>query len=89
MRDTNDLICKEKSDREVFKEFSDKLKKLIEENGFNLKYMFAHHLAIPYEGGFLEVYDYDRPFNPRFEDELLKFDWYLVNEVRTICIKLI
>lgn len=88
MRDTRDLN-NGLSDKEVFKEFSNKLKELIEENGFRLEYLFANQLAIPYKGGFLEVYDYDRPFNPRFEDGLLKFDWYLANEVRTIGIELI
>lgn len=76
------------SDQEVFSQFKINLERVMKENGFELKFSFRDRVGILYKGGFLEVYDYDRPRNPRFEDGKLVIDWPLVGELRSIAIEL-
>lgn len=89
MRDSRRYYEDDRSDKEVFDKFKDDLSNLMSDNGYDLKYSFAHHVAIEYKEGLLEVYEYDRPENPRIENGVLEFDWDLVGEKMVIRIELI
>lgn len=81
MRDTNIKNNQNnKTDDEVFDEFKTKLKSLTEMAEPFKVYFLHNHIGILYKNGFLEVYNYDRPVNPRLHGNRLSFDYYIAGE---------
>lgn len=90
MRDINDKnIHNDDSNKTVFNKFKSDVKALFDEKGIELKYVLSNYIVIYYKSGFLEVYDYDRPRNPRFEDGFFKFDYSFLGKTRTIKLELV
>lgn len=87
MRDTRNEEF-QLSDMEVFNQFKEELRVVLEQNGYTLKYEMDDKVAIPYKGGFLEIFYYDRPSNPVIENGILTIDWSLVGVSRKIAIEL-
>lgn len=86
MRHSSDSTARE-TDEEIFQKFVDKTKRLFEKHGLSIMFTFQDHIGIRDEKGFIEIFTYDRPTNPRFEKEFFQFDWSVAGEVKTIRIK--
>lgn len=90
MRDSNERNQhNEKSNLEIFEEFRVQLNDLLSQYDRKLLYNLPQSIGIIYDGGFIEVYVYDRPRNPVIEEGCLKFTYSFLGKPQEIELKIL